>query len=529
MNRSRAAAATVLASLLVLAGCTEPKVRQPRPSSSGTAAPSAGTSTPGLDPSAPGNDFDATEGTDPALAAFYSQEPTWESCTGSGNLECAEVLVPMNYADPNGETITIAVNRNQTAGPGAPTLLLNPGGPGGSGTEMAEYAPFLFTGVTDTYNVAGFDPRGVETSSAIDCVTDPELDAWLTKDADISTDEGLQAYVEEFRGFAQDCVDNTGPLLEFVDTDSVARDLDILRAVVSQTEQLDYVGFSYGTFLGAVYADLFTERVGSFVFDAAVDPALSLAELALGQAQGFDRAITAFMEDCLAGSSCFHQGSVDEGLAKISQLFDVAFATSLPTSDANRPLTSSLALTGVITAMYTTLYWSALNTALDEAVNRGTGTALLALADTGNSRNPDGTFDGNGSEVIMAVNCLDYPVEGTLEDWRAAAEQMNVDYPTFGDAMAYSEVTCSNWPYQSSRVREQISASGSSPILVVGTTRDPATPYEWSVSLAEQLENGHLLTLDGDGHTSYGMNSCITRHVDEFLLTGTIPAAGTTC
>lgn len=528
MKRPRAITAALLLPLIALAACTEEKVREPRPTvsqdASGSPSASPDTSASAAPPDA---SFDPTAGTDPALEAFYSQNITWTGCGGS--LECAEVTVPMDYTNPDGETITLAVNRNQSSGPEARTILMNPGGPGGSGTDMLEWAPFIFGGVTDTYNLAGFDPRGVETSSAIDCISDAELDAWLAADVDISTDEGIDAYAEEFREFAQSCVDNTGPLLEFVDTDSAARDLDILRAVVSRTEQLDYVGFSYGTFLGTVYADLFTERVGAFVLDAAVDPSLTLAELAMGQAMGFDRAVTSFMEDCLAGEDCFHQGEADEGLAKISQLFDVAFSTPLPTGDPARPLTSSLALTGVITGMYAPLYWPMLNTALGQAINDGDGSALLELADLGNSRNPDGSFDGNGSEVIMAVNCLDYPVEGTLEDWRAAAEQMNEQYPTFGDAMAYSEVTCSNWPYESTRERAPITASGSEPILVIGTTRDPATPYEWAIGLAEQLENGHLLTLDGDGHTAYGMNGCITGHVNEFLLNGTIPAEGTTC
>lgn len=550
MNHSRAAVIALLTSTLVLAGCSgEVKVREPRPSPTaggGTTDPgSGGTADPGTGGTDPGNggtgsgagftgpdpSFDPTAGTDPALQAFYSQDVDWVACPDLSAALCADITVPMDYTNPDGETITIAVNRNLTAGDGKPTIFLNPGGPGGSGTDMLEWAPWMFgRDVTDAYNLAGFDPRGVLTSSAIDCITDQELDERQAKDIEIDSDEGMAAYEQDVREYAQKCQDNSGPLLQFVDTDSAARDMDILRAVVARTERLDYVGFSYGTFLGAVYSDLFTERVGRFVLDAAVDPSINMAELAMGQAMGFDRAVRAFMDDCLAGPECFHQGSAEDGLAKISQLFEVAYATPLPTSDG-RPLTASYAYSGVFTALYAPVpYWRSLNTSLDQAINQGDGTGLLLLADAGNSRNPDGTFDGNSSEAFMAINCLDYPVEGTMEDWRAAAAEMKETYPVFGDAIAYSEVTCSNWPYQSQRVREPITAAGSEPIVVIGTTRDPATPYEWSVSLADQLENGHLITFDGDGHAAYGRgNMCVDGLVDDFLVNGTIPPEGATC
>ncbi|MDO5494964.1 MAG: alpha/beta hydrolase [bacterium] len=543
MTHSRAALlAALTATSLALAGCAgDTKVRDPRPDSSGTTAPTDPSSPSGpdgttesADPSGPSSqvnpDFDPAAGTDPALAAYYSQDVTWAACPDLSAAQCADITVPMDYANPDGETITISVNHNIAAGADKPTIFLNPGGPGGSGTDMLQWAPFMFLGVADEFNLAGFDPRGVQGSSAVECISDAELDARQARDIEIDTDEGMQAYVDDLREYAQKCEDNTGALLGFVDTDSAARDLDILRAVVARTEQLDYVGFSYGTFLGAVYADLFADRVGRFVLDAAVDPSISMSELAMGQAMGFDRAVRAFMDDCLAGPDCFHQGTAEDGLAKIQQLFEVAYATPLPTSDSARPLTASYAYSGVITSLYSVFYWPSLNVSLDLAINQGDGSGLLEMADTGNSRNPDGTFDGNSSEAFMAINCLDYPVEGTIEDWRAHAAQMAENYPVFGDSIAYSEVTCSNWPHASTRTREPIAASGSDPILVIGTTRDPATPYEWAVSLADQLENGHLVTYEGDGHTAFGQgNMCVDGYVNNFLLEGTLPPAGATC
>lgn len=444
--------------------------------------------------------------------------------------ECTDVVVPMNYDDPDGETITLAVRRHNTAGDKGRMLLLNPGGPGGSGTEMVTWASYLFDeSVTELYNLVGFDPRGVQTSSAVECISDAELDAQLAMDIPLETDEDFESYADFIREHAAKCQENTGPLLEFVDSESAVRDMDILRAVISRADTLDYFGFSYGTYLGTLYADMFTENVGTFVLDGAMDPSLSMSEIAMGQAMGFDRAIRSYMENCLAGSSCWHRGSAEDGLEKISQLFEVTFSTPLRTDDPDRSLTQSLATSGVTTAMYSVFYWPQLTTALDQAINLGDGTGLLALADTGNSRNPDGTFDGNLQEAFTAINCLDYPIEGTLEDWRADGARMAELYPVFGDSLAYSEVGCSNWPYESARERLPIAAEGSPPILIIGTTGDPATPYEWAVSLSDQLENGHLLTYDGDGHTAYGNSLCVIDVVDDFLLHGTVPAPGETC
>lgn len=437
----------------------------------------------------------------------------------------------MDYSDPNGETIEIAVARLVSAYPGAPDVFVNPGGPGGSGVEMTGWVSWTFgADLLAHYNVVGFDPRGVENSTAVDCLTDAEMDASNAETIDTSTDEGLALLQQSAQEFAANCDLRTGELLAHLDTNSVAQDLDILRAVVGRSSQLDYMGFSYGTFLGAVYADLFTDRVGRFLLDAAVDPALNTADLEAGQTMGFDRAIRAYMEDCLAGPNCWTTGTVEEGLAQIQQFIEVASSTPIPTSDPNRPLTGSLAISGIFIPLYESSAWSQLTDGLDAAINENDGTTLLYLADLGNSRNADGTYDGNGGEAFMPINCLDYPVIGTLDDWKAQAADLAAQYPTFGDAIGFSNVLCDAMPYKSERVRQPISAAGSEPILVVGTTRDPATPYEWSVALADQLEAGHLLTYDGDGHTAYGRGStCIDNYVDDYMINGTLPPEGATC
>ena len=494
--------------------------------SAGATDPSGGATTP--DPRA---DYDTLEGTDPALAAYYGQDVVWGECDYRGGDECTRITVPLDYDDPDGETIEIAVARRLSAGAGAPDVFVNPGGPGGSGVEMVGWVDWAFSAdLLSHYNVVGFDPRGVYGSTAVECLTDAEEDEWNAADFDPSTDEGLAAYQAAVEEFVAKCEAGSGELLAHLDTDNVARDLDILRAVVGRSSELDYMGFSYGTFLGAVYADHFTDRVGRFLLDGAVDPALNTADLEMGQSMGFERAIRSYMEDCLAGPSCWTDGTVEEGLAQITQLIEVATATPLPTNDPDRPLTGSLALSGIFIPLYDSSSWSMLTNGLDAAINNNDGATLLMMADLGNSRNPDGTYEGNGGDAFMPINCMDYPVIGTIDDWRAHAEEMAELYPTFGQAIGYSNVTCAALPYQSERVRGPIAAAGSAPILVVGTTRDPATPYEWSVAMADQLEQGHLLTYDGDGHTAYGRGSaCVDAAVDAFMIDGTIPDEGATC
>lgn len=506
-----------LLAALVLAGCTDPDPEKTR----GEPEATSGAATTGA--------ADPTAGAPAALEAFYAQEVDWEEC--GPDLECTRVEVPLDHDDPAGDTIDIAVTRMVSAGEGARSLFLNPGGPGGSGTAMMEWIAFSVSpAVMAEYNLVGFDPRGVNLSTSVECLTDEELDEWRSADVDTDSEAGLAAYSAAMEEFGDKCAQNSGELLGEVDTDSVARDLDILRAVVARSETLDYLGYSYGTFLGAVYADMFPERVGRFVLDGAVDPSLSISGLALGQAAGFEASLRAYMEDCLASDGCPFTGTVDEGLAQLRRLIDVTAVTPLPTGDPDRPLTRPLAISGIVLPMYEDAIWPQLTAALDAAMTANDGSQLLYWADYGAGRLEDGTYEDNSNEAFMAINCLDYPVEGTLADWQEDAAQMAEISPTLGDALAYTEVTCDVWPHRSDRVREELAAAGSAPILVVGTTGDPATPYEWSVSLAGQLEEGHLLTFDGWGHTAYGRsNACVGDAVDDYLLTGALPADGATC
>ena len=479
------------------------------------------------------------------LESFYNQKVSWYACDKKGMGEatsgkdtgftCAKVKVPLDYDNPGGETIEIAVKKRAASEDSVGSLFVNPGGPGGSGIELVESAGSYFSkNLTSSYDVVGFDPRGVGASTAVDCLTDAELDAERAGANDPATPSAA-ATQERAQKMGEACASKTSPagLLDHIDTISAAKDLDILRAVDGQ-QTLTYLGFSYGTYLGATYAELFPANTGRLVLDGAVDPSLSAADLSLGQAKGFEASLRAYVQNCQSSKlGCPLSGDVDSGVSQVREFLESTKAAPLPTSDDKRPLTYDLAVYGVLGSMYQTQLWPSLTLALSQAMGKvgsPDGSALLAIADAVSSRQSDGSYSGNGAEALMAINCLDYPVQGDNSSWEAEAKAVNEASPTFGSQLLYPDAYCQGWGHTSSRKREKITASGAAPILVVGTTGDPATPYAWSESLADQLESGQLMTWKGDGHTAYGRsNDCVKKAVDTYLLNGTMPAKGLTC
>ncbi|MGO1562949.1 MAG: alpha/beta hydrolase, partial [Actinomycetaceae bacterium] len=364
----------------------------------------------------------------------------------------------------------------------------------------------------------------------IDCVDDAELDRVISADYP-DTPEGDAEWDADAQLIGEGCAAESGELAGNVDTESAARDMDIIRAALGET-QLDYLGFSYGTFLGSTYADLFPENVGRMVLDGALDPTSNGFDVTLGQAGGFEGALRAYIEDCQSGPLCPLSGSVDDGADQIVELLESAEANPLPTSDSDRPLTQSLAFTGIITPMYDESSWPMLTAALQEAINLGEGTMLLQFADIYNTRNSDGSFADNSTEANWAINCLDYPAEelseAELDEQLAQLEEVA---PSFGQFFGgTNDRLCLNFPYQSEREPGPVTAEGSGPIVVIGTTGDPATPYEWAVGLADQLDEGVLVSYEGEGHTAYGRsNDCVQGAVDEFFLEGTAPEDELSC
>ncbi|WGW11047.1 alpha/beta hydrolase [Saxibacter everestensis] len=511
--RWRPLVAVVLATVLMLTACNPSGDR-----STGT-APLDGAGAQGPDAT--------SAAIPPGAEEIYAQDVSWAPC--DDGFECAKVAVPLDWSDPAGKSIELAVIRTVPESVSKGTIWLNPGGPGGSGIEMVRDS-LSYVATEDllaNYSIAGFDPRGVGASSAVDCLSDADRDKMRESTANPETDEGLEQMRAQYKKFAEACEANTGELLGHVDTQSAARDLDVLREVSGDT-RLNYLGFSYGTFLGSTYATLFPEKVGRLVLDGALDPSLSNAELALGQAKGFEGALRAYIEDCQSREGCPLGGDVDDGVKKVQSLFDTVESAPMTASDG-RKVGLPLLLSGFILPLYNDQNWPLLGEALAQAFD-GSPDEFLRLADLGADREPDGTYSGNGDEAFNAINCLDYPTNSETDTMRAEAEELKDAAPTFGVALGYGGAVCESWPYQPVRTPEPANAPGAEPILVVGTTGDPATPYEWSEALTEQLESSTLLTYEGEGHTAYGRaGACINSKVDAYFIEGKLPAAGTRC
>jgi pimeloyl-ACP methyl ester carboxylesterase len=302
--------------------------------------------------------------------------------------------------------------------------------------------------------------------------------------------------------------------------------MDVLRAALGRGA-LDYLGASYGTKLGATYAQLFPDKVGRLLLDGAVDPTLSNLDLNLQQAAGFETALRSYVENCTSGESCFLGSTVDEGLATIDDLLDGIEDEPLETG-SDRDLTVGLAFYGLIAPLYNRDYWVLLSSALKSALN-GDGGLLLQLSDLYSSRGPDGYTD-NSTEANYAINCLDDPSATPYDEVPSLLGQFEQASPTFGDVFAWSSSGCGGVEARAEQPFPAISAAGAAPIVVVGTTRDPATPYAWSVALADQLDSGVLVSRDGDGHTGYRSgNECVDDAVESYLVDDVVPDDGLEC
>ena len=350
---------------------------------------------------APGKPDAAIADAAPAeLRSFYSQQLNWARC--EGDFQCAKVKVPLDYSKPDGATIEIAALKLAAKGGSKKgSLLVNPGGPGGSGYDFVKDAGA--TNISDkvraAYDVVGFDPRGVKRSAPVTCLTDAERDANRAKIYKLDTDAGLAEALADNKAIAAKCAEKTGPVLGHVDTVSAAKDLDILRGVLNDTK-LNYLGYSYGTFLGSTYASLFPDNVGRMVLDGAMDPSLSYEELTSGQAKAFEKAIRAYVTHCLQSSGCPFTGTPDDAVRQIQDVIAAVEANPRPAKDG-RVVNASMFVSGFILPFYNDDNWPVLTQALDSAM-KGDLSPMLRLSDFGADREPNGTYSANSTFAFTA-------------------------------------------------------------------------------------------------------------------------------
>jgi pimeloyl-ACP methyl ester carboxylesterase len=469
-----------------------------------------------------------TDGVTAELLPFYEQRLDWTEC---GGFDCTTVRAPLDWADPGAGEIELSVIRSRAEGTGEPigSLLTNPGGPGASGVGLIRDSLSFAVGdaVRERFDVIGFDPRGVGESTAVHCYDAPDMDAYLfdIPQGERGTDAWAGELLDRHADFAEACDAGSDGILPYITTENAARDMDLLRAVLGDA-QLNYLGYSYGTFLGATYAKLYPERVGRLVLDGAIDPAVPGLDVGITQGIGFESALRAYMASCLEDDECPFRGSVDDAMADLGTLLASVDRDPIANADG-RMLGADALMTAIISALYSQDSWSFLTAALTDVL-AGDPAVAFQLADFYYNRQ-DGVYLDNSTEAFRAYNCMDYPLDSTPEQEAAAEALLAAEAPTVAPYWIGPD-PCEVWPYPATGVREPIAAEGAAPIVVVGTTNDPATPYEWSVSLAEQLASGVLVTRVGEGHTGYNKgNACVDGAVESYLIDGTVPEDGLRC
>ncbi|MFI8340336.1 alpha/beta hydrolase [Streptomyces sp. NPDC085639] len=446
--------------------------------------------------------------------------------------QCATLDVPLDYAKPEGETIPIALirakARDQKNRLGS--LVFNFGGPGGSGISTLPGAAKEYEALRARYDLVSFDPRGVGGSDPVLCENDKQLDQYFGEDSSPETPEEEKAFVENIRKYQAACEKNSAKLLPHVGTENAARDLDRIRQALGD-EKLNYFGISYGTELGGVYAHLFPKNVGRAVFDAVVDPTKTAEESALGQAKGFQLALGNFAQDCVdRGDECRLQGSTPKEIENNIIKLQKALAVKPIPGIGGRMLTETQATNGIAQALYSQELWPLLEQGLDEAEG-GQGQLLMALSDALNGRDQQGRYSNIGA-ANTAINCVDDKERYTLEQTKAKLATFRAASPVFGDLLGWAMMSCTGWPVAGTWDTPDVSAPGSDPILVIGNTGDPATPYEGARKMVERLGPGVgvELTYKGEGHGAYNSGDpCVQKAVNTYLLDGKTPAEGTVC
>lgn len=508
MTRTRLASIALLALLLVASGCSA------------------------IDSSSVSDRAEsAPRGEAPAAGAAGSLD--WERCTQElarlANLDCATLVVPIDPNEPDGATLDLAVARSASTGTPEQrigSLVINPGGPGGSGIEFLAASSTRFPeSLTDRFDLVSFDPRGVGESTPVRCLTDAEKDAELEGDLSPDTPEEVQAAIEEQAEFLQSCQKRSGNLIEHMSTADVAADVDLLREALGD-EQLTYLGFSYGTSIGATYATLFPERSRALVLDGSTSPDASTEQAALAQALGFERTLDSFVAACDADPDCALAPDARGAIAAARSALEAA-PVEVEDPTGTRTLGVDLFDFALATALYDTSLWGTTASAI-ATVDSGGAATLFRLVDRQTGRQSDGTYD-NSSDAQSMVNCADAPDRPDPAEASAAAQRIAEQAPLFGPIVGWSTLACLDWPEPANPLPE-LTAEGAPTVMVIGTVGDPATPYEWSEQMAAALSGAVLVTYEGDGHTAFLRGGpCIEDVVVEYLVDLVVPPAGTSC
>ncbi|MFF4589860.1 alpha/beta hydrolase [Streptomyces sp. NPDC001388] len=514
------------AAALLAAGCSAGPSGSGGPSDSGGDAKGRAATSPRPSARSSGT---ATAPAPPA--SLTGQKLDWGRCKADADSDapgsawqCATMKVPLDWSKPDGETIGLALIRTRSRGGGAErvgSLLFNFGGPGGSGVSTLPPYGATFSALRERYDLVSWDPRGVGGSEGIRCRSDRDIQAAESIDVTPDTRAEERAYLQDATDFGEGCKKAAGALLAHVSTTDTARDMDLMRQVLGDTK-LHYFGISYGTELGGVYAHLFPRHVGRLILDAVVDPTADAVGHAENQARGFQRALDNYLKS--TGQD------PERGSAKIADFLDRLDSRPLPAS-GGRKLNQTLAVTGIVLPLYSEQSWPALTSALESA-EAGDGSELLALADAYNDRDPSGGY-GTTTHAQRVISCLDDKQRPTAGETRERLPRFERISPVFGDFLGWDTAGwCHDWPVAGQYDTPEVSAPGAAPILLVGNTGDPATPYEGARKMADELGKGVgvLLTWKGEGHGAYGSGSdCVDSAVDAYLLEGTVPEDGKVC
>ncbi|MHA5050893.1 alpha/beta hydrolase [Streptomyces sp. SD15] len=476
------------------------------------------------------------------------QKLSWKDCPapseseGGGNApsplpggtpwQCATLKAPLDWAEPQGDTIGIAMIRARSSGEQSKrigSLVFNFGGPGGSGVATLPAFGEDYTKLRTRYDLVSFDPRGVGRSAGVECLDDAQLDAYFQQDATPDDAAERTALLDNTKTFNASCEKNSGRTIPHVRTTDAARDMDLMRQVLGDNK-LHYFGISYGTELGGVYAHLFPKKVGRAVFDAVVDPTQTPEQGSLGQAKGFQLALDNFADDCTSKTDPCPVGDTPQDVKdRIAKLLKDLDSKPIPGSFP-RELTQTAATNGIAQALYSKDFWEYLTEGLEQAYD-GDGNGLMRLSDLLNGRNENGQYS-NIAAANASINCADDKPRYTTADVEAKLPEFRAASTLFGDLLAWGMVSCTDWAVPGAANHPDVSAAGAAPILVVGNTGDPATPYEGARKMVDALGKGVgvELTYKGQGHGAYDSgNKCVRNAVDGYLLDGTVPSAGTVC